>query len=222
MNADMDKWKLDDGQVGLLQRYVRAVAGWPGNLTSFNQEQIWTRGIEESLAILDAVPDEDQPAVDIGSGAGFPGLVLAIARPGWSWTLIESRLRRADFLLSVVDGLGLQNVRVIQGRAEEWIQADPARRECAQTVTARAVAPLRKVLELGLPFVRRGGRLVIPTGRGGLGQVAELRAWAAELGGSMLVRAGGTSRDAGGVLVVVDKVGVTNRRFPRIGKALGR
>jgi 16S rRNA (guanine527-N7)-methyltransferase len=119
--------------------------------------RLWDRHLLNSVAIAPLVPDGAR-VVDVGSGAGLPGIPLALARPDLTVALLEPLARRVTFLDEVVDRLGLTNVTVVRGRAEEG----PARRELggADVVTARAVAPLEKLAAWCLPLLRPGGRLL--------------------------------------------------------------
>ena len=95
----------------------------------------------------------------MGSGAGLPGLVLAIARPDVEWVLIEPMERRVAWLNEQVDALGLDNVEVVRARAEDWRQGPTL-----DTVTARAVSALRTLVPLTAPLVRDGGELILLKG----------------------------------------------------------
>ena len=117
-------------------------------------ERLWTRHILNSTAVLDYIPDGASVG-DVGSGAGFPGLVVAIARPDSRVTLIDSMDRRCEWLRDAVAELGLSNVSVRHGRSEEF-----RGRFMADVVTARAVANLKKLLPWTMPLVRPGGSLV--------------------------------------------------------------
>lgn len=96
---------------------------------------------------------------DVGSGAGLPGLVLAIARPDVEWVLVEPMERRVAWLSEQVDALGLENVEVVRARAEEW-----KRGPVLDAVTARAVSALRTLVPLTAPLVRDGGELILLKG----------------------------------------------------------
>ena len=97
--------------------------------------------------------------IDVGSGAGFPGLPLAIARPDLQVMLLDSLMKRIHFLDAVVKELGLTNVRLVHSRAEDGGR-DAALRENFDIAVARAVAPLPVLCELLLPFVKVGGRMI--------------------------------------------------------------
>ena len=96
---------------------------------------------------------------DVGSGAGLPGLVLAIARPDVQWVLIEPMERRVAWLTEQVDALGLDNVEVVRARAEDW-RGGPV----LDAATARAVSALRTLVPLTAPLVRDGGELILLKG----------------------------------------------------------
>lgn len=118
--------------------------------------RLWTRHILNSAI---AAPFFSGRAVDVGSGAGLPGLVLAIARPDVEWTLIEPMERRTAWLTEQVAELGLSNVTVARMRGEEWAEG-----RVFDVATARAVSALRTLLPFTAPLVRPGGRLVFLKG----------------------------------------------------------
>ncbi len=117
-------------------------------------DRLWDRHLINCAVLGEAVP-EGASVVDIGSGAGLPGVVLAIARPDLSVTLLEPLLRRTTFLEECVGALALHNVVVRRGRAEEV-----AGEYSADVVTARAVAPLDRLAKWALPLLRPGGELL--------------------------------------------------------------
>jgi 16S rRNA (guanine527-N7)-methyltransferase len=121
--------------------------------------RIWERHILNSAAIVPYLPASGSVA-DIGSGAGLPGVVLALMRPDLEVILIEPMERRTTWLAEVVDELGLTNVQVKRGRAEEFHDAFEV-----DAVTSRAVAALSKLVRLSMPLVRVGGEMVILKGR---------------------------------------------------------
>jgi 16S rRNA (guanine527-N7)-methyltransferase len=109
--------------------------------------RIWSRHVINSALLSELVPDESLVA-DVGSGAGLPGIPMAIAQPKAHFTLIEPMERRANWLSAVVQDLGIKNVDVIRARAEEVSRTD------FDIVTARAVAALDKLLKLLTPLTR--------------------------------------------------------------------
>ena len=134
-------------------------------------ERLWDRHILNSAAVGELLGEGDRVA-DVGSGAGLPGIPLALARPDLRVTLIEPLLRRADFLTEVIAALGLR-VTVIRGRAE-----DPDVRRAAgelDAVTSRAVAPLDKLTKWCLPLVRVNGRMLAMKGERAEDEISEHR-----------------------------------------------
>ncbi|WP_460801882.1 16S rRNA (guanine(527)-N(7))-methyltransferase RsmG [Microbacterium sp. GXF6406] len=119
--------------------------------------RLWTRHILNSVI---AAPLFSGSVADIGSGAGLPGLVLAIARPDVSWTLIEPMERRVTWLNEQVEALGLENVTVLRARAEEATIGDGF-----DMVTARAVSALRTLLPFTAPLLKDGGELALLKGK---------------------------------------------------------
>jgi 16S rRNA (guanine527-N7)-methyltransferase len=141
----------------LAQRYAEflADAGLERGLLGPREvDRLWDRHLMNCAVLGEAVP-ERASVVDIGSGAGLPGLVLAIVRPDLSITLLEPLLRRTTFLSECVTMLGLDNVEVRRGRAEEV-----AKDYAVDVVTARAVAPLERLVRWALPLLRPGGELL--------------------------------------------------------------
>ncbi|WP_457099973.1 16S rRNA (guanine(527)-N(7))-methyltransferase RsmG [Microbacterium sp. P5_E9] len=118
--------------------------------------RLWTRHVLNSAVIA---PLFTGRIGDIGSGAGLPGLVLAIARPDVEWILIEPMERRVAWLTEQVEALNLDNVEVLRARAEDW-----KRGPILDAVTARAVSALRTLVPLTAPMVRPGGELVLLKG----------------------------------------------------------
>ncbi|MDH4334488.1 MAG: 16S rRNA (guanine(527)-N(7))-methyltransferase RsmG [Chloroflexota bacterium] len=168
-----------------------------------------------ALPLLDAwAPDR---VIDLGSGGGVPAIPLALARPGMSWTLVDSVAKKADALREVVAALGLRDVAVLAERAET-LGRDPRHRERYAVVTARACAALPVLAELSIPLVRVGGHLLawkgplterdeeLQRGRKALGEAGAGRPWIAETG---LVALGGHR------FVIATKERPTPVRFPR-------
>jgi 16S rRNA (guanine527-N7)-methyltransferase len=134
--------------------------------------RLWDRHLLNSAAIAALVPDRAR-VVDVGSGAGLPGIPLALARPDLRVTLLEPLARRAAFLTECVEQLGLDTVTVVRGRAEEG----HIRRELggADVVTARAVAPLDKLAGWCLPLLRSGGLLLALKGSSAAEELAAVQ-----------------------------------------------
>jgi len=122
--------------------------------------RLWSRHILNS-AIIAPLFTAGAEVGDVGSGAGLPGLVLAIARPDVSWVLIEPMERRVAWLNEQVSALGLDNVRVVRSRAEDYRPL-----ASLDQVTARAVSALRTLIPIVAPLVRPGGELILLKGAG--------------------------------------------------------
>ncbi len=141
--------------------------------------RLWDRHLLNSVVIGELVPQSAR-VIDLGSGAGLPGVPLAIARPDLDITLLEPMARRVEWLEHVTTTLGL-GVTVVRGRAEE--STIKHRLGGADVVTARAVAPLAKLCEWSLPLLRRGGSLVAVKGASATDEVARDRQAVARAGG---------------------------------------
>ena len=131
--------------------------------------RLWERHLLNCAVVTDVVP-EGSTLCDVGSGAGLPGLAMAIRRPDLRVVLLEPLLRRTTFLQEVVDALKLPHVEVVRGRAEEL-----AGDRLFDVVTARAVAPLDRLLDWCLPLVEQGGELLALKGTAVLEEVAAAR-----------------------------------------------
>lgn len=138
--------------------------------------RLWERHVLNCAVVVDAFPT-DARLVDVGSGAGLPGVALAIARPDLDVHLVEPMLRRTTWLEGVVGDLGLENVTVHRGRAEEF-----AGSLAAPFVTARAVARLDKLARWCVPLLEDGGTLVAMKGRSAAEELEEDRPALVRLG----------------------------------------
>jgi 16S rRNA (guanine527-N7)-methyltransferase len=198
------------------QRYAEILAGAGverGLLGPREVDRLWDRHILNSVAIGELLDPEERIA-DIGSGAGLPGIPLALARPDLRLTLIEPLLRRSDFLLEVVDDLDLE-ITIVRGRAEE----QSVRQQVAEmdTVVSRAVASLDKLTMWSLPLLRPDGRMVAIKGEHAEDEIREHRRVMAALGAVdvKVVRCGADYLDLPATAVVARRgatVRIANRR----------
>ncbi|MBS4913181.1 MAG: 16S rRNA (guanine(527)-N(7))-methyltransferase RsmG [Veillonella sp.] len=130
------------------------------NLTAITDpHEVAVKHMVDSLTALSPVFTEGASLLDLGTGAGFPGIPLAIWRPDLKITLFDSLQKRLTFLQGVIETLGLKNVATLHGRAEDMAHTE-AHREAYDIVTSRAVARLPILLEWSLPYVKVGGYLV--------------------------------------------------------------
>ena len=211
-------------QVALFDRYADAMlrANERLNLTRITDpEGVQTRHFLDSLTCALPVLGDLKRGVawrciDVGAGAGLPGVALAIAFPALQLTLLESMQKKARFLEDVVAELGLAHATVVADRAEE-AGRDPDHRDGYDLVVARALAPLPVALEWCLPFAVTGGRCILPRGSDLDEQLSAGRIAAGELGARLLPPWPLTVPElpAGRSLVVAEKHAPTPARFPR-------
>ena len=170
------------GRLPLAEQYVDLLtsAGVERGLIGPREvPRIWERHVMNCAVVVPRVP-MGATVADVGSGAGLPGLVWAIARPDLHMTLIEPLLRRTTFLEEAVEALGLDHVTVVRARAEDV-------NETFDVVTARAVAPLEKLAGWCLPLVRPGGVLLALKGRTAQEEVASSRVSLHKMGATDIV-----------------------------------
>jgi 16S rRNA (guanine527-N7)-methyltransferase len=207
------------------QLYYEELVAWNQkfNLTAITgYEQVQIRHFLDSLSCLlahearQALSRPNARVIDVGSGAGLPGIPLKLVCPGTRMTLLEATGKKVAFLQYVLDRLGLHRIEAIKGRAEE-LAHEPAHRQQYDLALARAVADLSVVAEYTLPFCKIGGWLVAQKGEAGAAE-----AWSAEkaitlLGGELCrvvpVELSGLPEDRS--LVVVEKVSPTPDAYPR-------
>jgi 16S rRNA (guanine527-N7)-methyltransferase len=150
--------------------------------------RMWERHLLNCAAVAELIPP-DARVVDVGSGAGLPGIVLAVARPDLSVLLVEPLARRTDFLSEVVAKLDLTRTTVVRARAEECVpsRGRPARFELADVVTARAVASLERLTAWCLPLAAKGGRVLALKGESASEEIEASRQAVAAAGGAPAV-----------------------------------
>lgn len=159
LNVNIDNRKLEQ-----LEKYYELLESENKlyNLTSItNKEEVFLKHFYDSITIIKVVPLTNQLLCDLGTGAGFPGMVLKIIFPELKITLIDATLKKCHFLEKVICELNLKDINVINARAEEYAQNN---REIFDIVTARAVAPLKHLLEYGIPLVKMNGIFIAMKG----------------------------------------------------------
>jgi 16S rRNA (guanine527-N7)-methyltransferase len=217
--------RLTDNQVAAFQLYYEELVSWNQkfNLTAITAyEQVQIRHFLDSLSVLLAAPARatldraESRAIDVGTGAGFPGIPLKLVCPGLRLTLLEATGKKVGFLQHLVARLGLRQVTPLHGRAEE-LAHDPAHRESYDLALARAVAEMATLAEYALPFCKVGGWVIAQKGEAGSAE-----AWRAShaiqlLGGELHrvlpVELPGLPEDRS--LVILKKVAPTPAAYPR-------
>ncbi len=212
--------RLTPQQCAALETYKRELLAWNQrmNLTAIRDpEAVEAKHFLDSLSCL-RVMDCPSPlrVVDVGTGAGFPGLVLKIACPAWQVTLVEAVEKKVRFCRHMIETLGLSGVSVLHARAED-LGRDPAYRERFDWAVARAVARLPILAEYLLPLVRVGGRMLAQKGGTGPAEAQEAEYALQVLGGELErvvpVEVPGVAEER--YLVVVRKVAPTPPPYPR-------
>jgi len=212
--------RLENKQKELFQIYLEELEIWKNkaNLTSVKgSNNIVIRHFLDSIScFLSERIDFSSKLVDIGAGAGFPGIPIKIVSPGICLVLVDSAKKKADFLTNLVKKLCLTNTTMIRQRAEEYAR-ESSNRETYDIVVARAVSELPVIIEYGLPLLKPGGALIAQKGKM---KVAEL-----EKGERAAILLGGTIAEVKSIrvpfldeerhLVIVEKQHVSSPEYPR-------
>jgi len=213
---------LDRHQLDQFEEYARLLvaANERVNLTSVTAyDEVQRRHFGESLAVAATLyragvlqPGRAARAIDVGAGAGFPGLPIKIAHPTLRLTLVESAAKKTRFLADVTERLALTDVLVVTGRAES-VAHEPDHRETYDLALARALAPLPVLVELTLPFLRLGGVLAAPKGSRAAQEIEAAAPALRACGGRLLPAE--RLPDSPLTLVLVEKAAPTPSTYPR-------
>jgi 16S rRNA (guanine527-N7)-methyltransferase len=198
----------------LEQAYAEAIH--LGFLGPREQDRLWERHLNDALGLASIrQPRPQERWADLGSGAGLPGLPLAVAYRATSFTMIDAQRRRLDWVAATTAALGLTNVTVVHARLEDYGQG-PAR-QSFDVATARALGPLPVVAELGLPLLRTGGQLLVPRGRPEADELEQATVACEQLGGRLdeVIPNPSSPIDHVGFVVIMAKIAATSPRFPR-------
>ena len=211
---------LSDSQLAAMEVYYQLLIEWNKkiNLTAITQPQeVAVKHIIDSLSCYqEDIFSGDTRVIDVGTGAGFPGIPLKIYRPDIKLTLMDSLNKRLLFLQTVTETLGLQDVELVHARAEEGGKGRQYR-EKFQIAVSRAVARLNILCELCLPFVRTGGWFIALKGAQYEEEVAEAARAIAILGGAIervepVNLPGITDKRA---VIYIKKIAATPSEYPR-------
>ena len=213
--------ELTSQQVNQFERYYRELVDWNKrmNLTRITDyEEVQTKHFLDSLTLVKVLkqPDSDFKLIDVGSGAGIPGIPLKILFPQIRLVLLDSAAKKAKFLYHVIQELGLAGVEIVVGRAEEVAHREEYR-DRFPLVVSRGVAPLVTLVELTLPFCLTGGKFVAQK----KGAIEEEVSNA----GRAITVLGGRLREVEEIdlpelpdkryLVIIDKIAPTPEKYPR-------
>jgi 16S rRNA (guanine527-N7)-methyltransferase len=164
--------QLDEPRLRLISTYINLLLKWNAriNLTAVRSpEEIVSRHFGESFFAAEILRSQAlvQRGIDLGSGAGFPGIPIAMSMPDAGFVLIESQQKKATFLKEVIFALGLRNITVFAGRAEDYPKS-------AELVTMRAVERFEKTLPIAARLAEPGGRIALMIGAAQVDQATEL------------------------------------------------
>lgn len=216
--------ELTQEQVEQFERYMVLLLEYNQkfNLTAITeQNEIVTKHFLDSLTCISHIPQGSKIA-DVGSGAGFPGLAIKIARPDVKLTLLDSLNKRIGFLRTVADELGLANVECIHIRAEDAGKT-PTLREGFDIVTARAVAAMNVLSEYCMPLVRVGGHMLAMKGRDSKEELEEAMPLMKQLGSGKIEVYQYTlpDTDITHSIIQIEKREKTPKNYPRKGNKVG-
>ncbi len=179
--------ELSDLQLEQFYKYMNILIEWNKvmNLTAIIEpNEIVTKHFVDSLTILNKV-GKNSTIIDVGTGAGFPGIPIKIAFPETEVVLLDSLNKRIRFLDEVIEKLNLKNIKAIHGRAEDYGR-DKEHREKYDIAVARAVAPLNILLEYLMPFVKTGGKCICMKGSNSEDEINKSTNAIKLLGGEMI------------------------------------
>ena len=212
--------QLNRSQLAALETYERELLSWNArfNLTAIDDpKKIRTKHFLDSLTCLLAMRNSPmERVIDIGTGAGFPGIPLKIICPVMRLTLVESVGKKAAFCQHIVEALRLRDVEVLPERAES-VGSSTAHRERYDWALARAVATMSTLMEYLLPLVRVGGRALAMKGEGGPAEAQGAEGAMRLLGGHLhqLLPVTLPGVEDQRYLIIVEKMAATPDRFPR-------
>ena len=209
---------INDEQIKSFEKYMNLLLEWNEkiNLTAITQpKEVKLKHFVDSLTVLKYINDDDK-VIDIGTGAGFPGIPLKIMKKNAKITLLDSLNKRINFLNIVIETLNLSNIQAIHGRAEE-IARNKLYREKYDVAVSRAVANLSTLTEYMLPFVKIDGKCICMKGANVNEELERAQNAIKELGGE-IERVDNfylSDNDNERNIIVIKKVKETNPKYPR-------
>ena len=215
--------QLDDLAVNRLCTYNELLTEWNEkiNLTALTApEDVALKHFTDSLMLLRYIDiEKDACVIDVGTGAGFPGLVLKIARPDIRLTLLDSLQKRLTFLDTVCRALDIEDVELIHSRAEDGSRTKL--RDSFDIAVSRAVASMNTLCEYDMPYVRVGGRFIAMKGKDADKELADAQNAIKELGGKLIAKHDFILGSAGERSVIeIEKLSPTPERYPRKSKQI--
>ena len=215
--------ELDDLAVNRLCTYHELLIEWNEkiNLTALTApEDVALKHFTDSLMLLRySKIKKDTSVIDVGTGAGFPGLVLKIARPDIHLTLLDSLQKRLTFLDAVCQALGLEDVELIHSRAEDGSRTEL--RDSFDIAVSRAVASMNTLCEYDMPYVKVGGRFVAMKGKDAEQELADAQNAITQLGGKLVAKHDFILGSAGERSIIeIEKIAPTPKNYPRKSKQI--
>ena len=210
--------EINEEQIKSFEKYMNLLLEWNEkiNLTAITQpEEVKLKHFVDSLTVLKYINDDDR-VIDIGTGAGFPGIPLKIMNENTKITLLDSLNKRINFLNIVIETLNLRNIQAIHGRAEE-IARNKLYREKYDVAVSRAVANLSTLTEYMLPFVKVGGKCICMKGANVNEELERAQNAIKELGGE-IERVDNfylSNNDNERNIIIIRKVKETSSKYPR-------
>lgn len=217
--------ELDDEAVARFDRLAELLIeqNKTMNLTAITDpDEVVIKHFADSISLFKAVnPDNGAKILDLGTGAGFPGIPLLITRPDLNLTMVDSTAKKLRYVAQTVETLGLE-AETLHARAEEAGQ-DPEYREQYDIVCSRAVAALNVLSEYCLPFVKVGGVFVAMKSAKAEEEIADAKKALGILGGKIIDKITFTLSDGGErTLIVIKKISQTSPKYPRVSAQIAK
>lgn len=209
---------LSENQLEQFYDYMNILTKWNKvmNLTAITEpKEIIIKHFVDSLTVLEKVKDGSS-IIDVGTGAGFPGIPIKIAYPETRIVLLDSLNKRVNFLNEVINELKLENIKTFHGRAEDYGK-DKNHREKYDIAIARAVAPLNILVEYLMPFVKVNGKCICMKGIKAEEEIENSKRGVQILGGDKIIEDNFSipNTDIERTIIIIEKKKYTDRKYPR-------